>query len=167
MPDADYLLIPLPRRDRSIRAHAMIDVADAHLAEFNWGLCGRGYPKRHEKVDGVQLAIYLHREVLGLTRGDGLEGDHIDGNPLNARRSNLRVSTHAQNRQNTTGHPNATSRYRGVCLDRRNGRWRAEVMIKGKRAPLGSFNTEEEAAAVARAYRLEHMPFTNEARSDR
>ena len=47
-----------------------------------------------------KLTHYLHREVLGLTPGDGLETDHRNGDRLDNRRSNLRVATRAQNAQN-------------------------------------------------------------------
>ena len=81
----DSIRIPLHARDGSIRAHAVIDECDAHFATHRWRLHSAGYAKG--RIDG-QDAL-LHRAILGLARGDGLEVDHIDGDKLNCRRSNL------------------------------------------------------------------------------
>src|ERR1700722_4389868 len=43
--------------------------------------------------------IWLHREILNL-RDNKIEVDHIDGDPLNNQRSNLRVCSHRQNNRN-------------------------------------------------------------------
>jgi HNH endonuclease len=161
----DYLLIPLRRHDRTLRAHAIIDVANAHLAEHRWCLDGHAYAmRRGPKVNGRRATFYLHREVLGLAAGDPREGDHVDGNPLNCRRSNLRVATGLLNAQNRPSHRGSTSAYRGVTWFAPQAKWRARAMINSKAVFLGYFTDELEAAEVASAYRLAHMPFTNENR---
>lgn len=57
------------------------------------------------------------------------------------------------------GNRNGTSRFRGVRL-LPNGRWGAHVMVRKRQHHLGSFDTEEEAAEAARAFRRKHMPFS-------
>ena len=107
----------------------------------------------------------LHRELLGLQRGNGLYGDHINGDPLDNRRENLRVCTQAENAQNvkTTG---GSSKYRGVCRDQSRKKWLAYCRMPGETGirNLGRFASEEQAAAVARDFRAKHMPFANEER---
>jgi hypothetical protein len=39
-----------------------------------------------------------------------------------------------------------TSKYAGVMLEKRTGRWKAVCRIGGKQTFLGNFDTEEEAA---------------------
>lgn len=163
MPDESYLRIPLRRRDGTIRAHAIIDAEDAHLAVHRWSL-DRGYAKRNlPRAGGKQRLVLLHREVLGLAPGDGHEVDHIDGDRLNCRRSNMRIATHAQNGQNRASRP-GSSPYRGVSWETRRGKWLAQAMLNGVKHNLGCFDDELEAAAVARAWRTSHMTFTNEER---
>lgn len=165
MPDAAYIRIPLRRRDGTIKAHAIIDVEDAHLAVHRWHLSG-GYAKRSlHHAGGRQQTVWLHRAILGLTPGDGVEVDHIDGNGLNCRRENLRVATHAQNVQNVPSHAGSSSRYRGVSWNSRRGKWKAQAQLNGVVHTLGRFDDEQEAAAVVQAWRLAHMPFTVEARA--
>jgi hypothetical protein len=73
--------------------------------------------------------------------------------------NHLRPATPAQNAQNL----GARNRYRGVTFDRGTGRWRATVHIGGVTHRLGRFDTEEQAAAAASAYRAEHMPYSADA----
>ncbi len=159
MHDEPYLLVPLRRRDGTICAHALIDEADRALTEHNW--CLDRYVVRSIYSGGGQRKVYLHRTILGLVHGDKRVVDHINGDPLDCRRRNLRIATPALNGQNVRAH-GGTSEHRGVgwhC-----GKWRAGAKVNGKSVHLGRFTDELEAAAVARAYRLAHMPFTNEER---
>lgn len=163
MPDAAYIEIPLRRRDGSIRAHAVIDVEDEHLAVYRWCMHVCGYATRHLRLpDGQKTAVLLHRAVLGLVPGDGVQGDHIDRDRLNCRRSNLRVVTDGQNKQNVPSTAGSSSRYRGVSWNGRRGKWEAEVTLNYVHHHLGRFDDEQEAAAVAQAWRLANMPYTVE-----
>jgi hypothetical protein len=158
---AEIVQIPLRRRDGSIRTYAIIDAQDAALAGYRWSLNG-GYATRHlSRKTGAHLGVALHREICGLVRGDGLEVDHINGDRLDNRRVNLRVVTRAENGQNILPH-GKTSRHRGVCFS--NGAWRAQLHM-ADRVLSATCATEEQAAATVRAWREEHFPFANEARS--
>lgn len=156
MQDQSYVLIPLRRRDGTIRAHAMIDVEDRELAALPWHLSDRGYVRRNH--DGTPKVIYLHRAIMGLESGDRREVDHRDRNRLDCRRANLRIVTHAMNAQNMSPHKGSTSSHRGVSWDARNRRWTSKVHVDGRSYFLGRFAHELEAATVARAFRLAHMP---------
>lgn len=87
----------------------------------------------------------MHRLILGLPFGDRRHGDHIDGNGLNNRRSNLRIVTRRQNAMNRRGDDGSSSQYKGVYLYK-NGSWQSYIYAKGKRHHLGYFAEEVDAA---------------------
>jgi hypothetical protein len=118
-----------------------------------------GYARRNAQVEGKKTTVLMHREILGLVPGDGLQVDHINGNRLDNCRENLRICTHAQNHQNYH-----TRLYRGVAWCAARNRWQAQAKLDGKNHWLGYFATEEEAAAVAAAWRRQHMPYSSDAR---
>lgn len=148
--------IPLHNREGEVVAHAVVDDVDAALAQHRWCLEGRsGYVIRRVN----RRVVKLHREILGLVPGDGLFGDHINGDHLDNRRANLRVTTQPQSAQNVCSHRDSTSRHRGVSLCSRTGRWVAQAQVGGVYRFLGRHVTEDEAARVAARFRAEHMPF--------
>jgi hypothetical protein len=162
MRDSEYIVLLLRRRNGTVAGFAAISHEDRYLARYRWHLTAVGYVARNMPRGTRPRAVYLHREVLGLMPGDGLQADHRNRNRLDCRRSNLRVVTNAQNCQNLPS-KGGTSQYRGVFwfADRRH--WIARVMIDGRSHFVGSFATEDEAGAAASAFRAEHMPFTVEA----
>ena len=93
--------------------------------------------------NGKQKTIRLHRLILGVTESK-LQVDHIDGNGLNNRRSNLRVCSSAQNMMNKRKYLNSTSGIKGVYAVR--NKWRAIITHKGDRFNLGLFEQREDAA---------------------
>ena len=158
--DDDTAMVPLHARDGSIHANALIDAADAEWAsQWRWGFYG-GYAVRGQKDgDGRTLKFRMHRELMGLVRGDGLEVDHLNGIRHDNRRCNLRIvakSVQSQNRRNNIG---SRSQYRGVGWHKHEGKWQARVVVQGKRIHLGYFASEDEAGAAARAARLQFLPY--------
>ena len=63
--------------------------------------------------------------------------DHINGNPLDNRRSNLRVVSHQENMMNKKTYKNNTSKIKGVNLNKK-GLWVARIQVRNKRIFLGS-----------------------------
>jgi len=89
--------------------------------------------------------ISMHRLIMGFP--EGLDVDHIDGNTLNNRKSNLRSVTHRQNSQNRKKIIKKTSVYNGVYYDKRARGWVSRIHdLQGKSIWLGVFVTEKEAA---------------------
>jgi hypothetical protein len=71
--------------------------------------------------------------------------DHINGDPLDNRWSNLREATQSQNNWNTRLSRNNTSGYKGVSWHKGERKWDATIMAYGKSHFLGRFKTKEEA----------------------
>lgn len=135
---------------------------DDDLTEWvnQWKWCRGGWEKRYvRRRDREQGDVFLHRAVLGLSRGDGTTVDHINRNTLDCRRGNLRlVPGDAGNLQNVPAR-GGSSRFRGVSYDRNRGLWQARLTLLGRTVHLGRFVTELEAARAAEAGRAEHMPY--------
>lgn len=146
--------VPLVRRDGSIADYSLIDAVDApRIGQHRWYLQSDGYAAR--STDGVRM----HREVLGLTHGDGLWGDHIGLDKLDNRRSNLRVLSPRVSSQNVRHRTDGSSQYRGVAWSKQNSRWMAYYSLNRKRHHLGYFTDELEAAAAALAARRRFLPW--------
>lgn len=154
-------------RDGVITAHAYVDTEDwfdcvsqgswYYNAEKGCVQCATPRP-----VGGRRRVLKLHRFILGLEPGDP-EVDHADGDPLNNRKSNLRVCTPALNAQNKNQRSDNTSGFRGVTWNKRLGKWQAQAMLDGKMNYLGVFVERGDAVAVVKQWRAEHMPFSAEA----
>ena len=104
------------------------------------------------KINGNMYSA--HRLVFLLENGafPELDVDHVDGNPLNNSRSNLRLATKQQNRYNTKLAKNNKLGVKGVHLTRLN-RFSVAVSINGVQEYLGTYATLEEATAVAESNR--------------
>jgi hypothetical protein len=144
------------RRGGVVVAHALVDVVTDEMRACKWWLDQDGYvlasPRR-----GVKFG--LHRLVLGLEPGDGLEADHVNGDRLDNRRANLRVTTRAQNGQNVGVR---TGRFRGVSHDPSRGggkHWRVRIGLNGRNHHIGWYASEDEAGAVALAWIEKNMPY--------
>lgn len=151
--------VPLYRRDGSIRAYAIVDASDAEwVNQWRWRLSG-GYAARTARIAGRWSLIQLHRVLLGLEHGDPCYGDHQNLDRLDNRRSNLRAVSQQGNSQNRASHRGSSSKYRGVCWSKAEGKWFARVWVGGKQVSLGLFSDEDEAGEAARIARLKDMPY--------
>ena len=167
MADDDVIRIPLRARDGSVSAWAIVDREDADLADLRWKQ-SQGYSVR--TIYGADTPSgysneKMHRVILSRAKGRQLhvreECDHVNGNRLDNRRSNLRIATHGENAVNRGGY--GESMYMGVHRSRKG--WRARILPLGSgrankdkcRINLGTFAAEEDAAsAYDRAAREHH-----------
>lgn len=133
---------------------ATLDPCDATLASRRWSLRPDGYAVR---MVGGRI-VRMHRAVAGLRHGDPRVVDHINGDPLDNRRANLRVCTRAENAQNRHGRP-----MRGAHWHAASGRWRARVKLNYIEHHLGLYDTQVAAAEAAAVFRGGHMPYSSEA----
>lgn len=143
-----------------------VDDEDAFLLKINWvaGFCRNGklmsIQTRLKGSDGKYRTYRLHRTILKQPRGNCLVVDHIDGDPANNCRSNLRVCTHGENARNQSRSMDNTSGFKGVSWHKQSKKWRAYITVNYKRIHLGLFDTPEAAhEAYARAAEQYHGEF--------
>lgn len=91
--------------------------------------------------------LMLHRVVMDAP--SGMCVDHINHDTLDNRKSNLRIVTKQQNQCNVVKREGNSSRFKGVCWNKRAKLWYAYINVYGKRSHLGYYKSEEDAA---RAY---------------
>lgn len=135
------IIIPLTQGYETV-----IDECDAHLAKSKW--------YAHQMHSGIYARnrarqISLHNAIM--QPPEGLIVDHIDRDPLNNKRVNLRLCTIAQNNANSAPRGKG-SKFKGVKVipDSKQRPWCAT--LKGRY--LGSFSSERSAAI---AYDIEAL----------
>lgn len=122
--------------------YAYIDDEDFYAVSYIHWTESDGY------AVGAHGGPRLHRLVMGEPPG---QVDHIDGDRMNCRKSNLRVATKAQNAKNRGVNRDSRSGIKGVSFYARSGRWRARIAVDGRKLFLGYFESPELAAAAYEA----------------
>lgn len=128
---------------------ALVDDEDfERLSRFKWHVRLRGniiYAARSCPIgNGKYRRMPMHREVLRLAGATPII-DHRDLNGLNNQKSNIRICTHEQNRQNKGPLVTNTSGIKGVSWDKKNKRWVSHICCHGKQRNLGRFSDKESA----------------------
>ena len=123
---------------------AIVDDEDyEELSKWNWRRDKKGYASRTTTKNRIAYAFLMHRVVAKTP--SGMQTDHINGNKLDNRRSNLRVCTNQQNMRNRPPYF-GTSKYKGVRWREKRRKWVAQITVNEKTIHLGHFDDEIEAA---------------------
>jgi hypothetical protein len=98
----------------------------------------------YKDASGRCVNIYLHRFIFPV------EGniDHVNGNGLDNRKSNLREVTQSENMMNSLPRGYTVSGYKGVSFHTPSGKWLARITINRKTRSLGLHPTKELAASA-------------------
>jgi hypothetical protein len=102
--------------------------------------------KKYYKHGVFKLNAYEHRIIWIWMTGEQPDTiDHIDGDGLNNKWSNLRSVKFSDNGKNQKKHTTNTSGYAGVSYRKDSDKWRARIMVNGKPISVGTFQTKEAA----------------------
>jgi hypothetical protein len=127
----------------------LIDDEDIEkVSKFRWYVNEDGYAVRNRswKETSDTIPLKMHRLILNSLKGSST--DHINGNKLDNRKSNLRICTIAQNNFGRGLKSNNTSGVKGVHLHKPTGKWMVRVAANNKRHYFGLFSSKEEAIGV-------------------
>lgn len=128
---------------------AIDDEDEPKVAGYRW-LANRNradlWYARTEVREGRQRPRYIGMHRLIVDAKPNQIVDHIDGDGLNNRRSNLRIVSHAQNQQNRKVFANRNG-FKGVhAATSTSTPWRATITHHGKTIALGHFAEKWQAA---------------------
>lgn len=134
---------------------ALVDDEDfARVNQFKWhAICPKNrawyaaHSSRDESNWKKRHIIYLHRFLMNPAKGQVI--DHINGNGLDCRRSNMRICSIQENNRNSR--PRRTSQLKGLFFDKRTKTWRARIKDNGTSIFIGTFVTEKDAALAYNA----------------
>jgi hypothetical protein len=123
-----------------------------------------GHPKRggpyfsYTTPRPAHKQITLHHFIVDCP--PGMCVDHINGNTLDNRRSNLRICAQEENNRNRCKNSNSTSGYKGVFWDNHYKKWASYIQVNNKRIYLGRFNDPKKAyVAYVAASKKHHGEF--------
>lgn len=125
------------------------------LDKYCWNVIQHGYltANEHGNPKHKRPPIRQHRYILathGLLDFDDSNAhvDHINGNPFDNRKQNLRVVTRQENMLNQKLRVDNSTGHKGVSYNKRTGKYIASITRGHKTKHLGSYNTAEEAGAA-------------------
>ena len=123
----------------------MFDMEDYDiLRKYHWSARKDGHVRAFVNGRQVELARYI-LEQNGVYIPEDKVVDHIDINPLNNRKYNLRICSFRENRMNHSLFKSNSSGYSGVSYRKDKDQWIARITIDYERLFLGYFDTKEEA----------------------
>jgi len=133
---------------------AFVDEGDfERVSKVKWCACnrrGKIYAVRRPVGQQGGNLIAMHRALMQVA--PGLVVDHVNGDSLDNRRSNLRVCTRRENQRNRRGATRVSlSGVRGVIWDKARGKFAARIGIGEKTVFLGRFASIDAAATAYRA----------------
>jgi hypothetical protein len=144
-----YVEIVLYAENGAERGRALVDKEDLpKVVGRKWHVANR---KRINYVESDKMLLH----ILILGRKHGFEIDHINGNGLDCRRSNLRFLTHAANILNRHEIRSKSGRM-GVTWRADRNCWVARIIVKGK-AIHRHCKSFDDATKTREAMELEYV----------
>ena len=133
----DYCIVTCKNGDKFY-----IDKEDyPFVSKYSWSFDGRGYVVSYA---GTNKLMKLHRILLNIS-DPYIFIDHIDHNPANNRRNNLRKCDNSQNNANRSLDSRNKSGRTGVLWDEHRQKWFAQIGWHNSNHFLGYYDDIESA----------------------
>lgn len=147
----DYAEIILYNNQGEEKSRALIDLDDIDLIkEYRWCMTTEKYVS--STINGVRDRR-IHNLIMN--PAEGFLVDHINHNPLDNRKCNLRICTPENNARNLLLAKNNTSGFTGVELTKYNT-WRVSISVNKKTIHIGTYKTKEEAIEARKQAEIDY-----------
>ena len=123
---------------------------------YCWGIDKNGYAKTIDRVNNTGK-LYLHRLVIGCSKGDGVIVDHINRKRNDNRKLNLRIVNNVQSAINKGIKSNNSSGKIGVSFSEQFNKWEAYITVNKKRMHLGLFYDFEDAVKARKEAEVKYF----------
>ncbi|MBD5153088.1 MAG: hypothetical protein HDT16_11700 [Oscillibacter sp.] len=149
--DGNQVIVKLSNTDKEMVTD--LDIWD-RAKEYCWSLQARGYAmaKIPQMGKTVTFHIFAFPECP-----DGMVRDHINGNKLDNRRSNIRFVLQRENSKNRGTGKNNASGHIGVSWNKKEKKWTAKITVDGKNIQLGYFQDKEDAIAARKQAEIKYF----------
>ena len=145
----DHAEVILYNKQNEEVARTLIDLDDIDkVKQYKWCIV-KGYAVRGSDSSGI------HRLIMNCPKG--MVVDHINHNPLDNRKSNLRICTQRQNVINSSKRSNNTSGVTGVSWNKVKGKWMSVIVVDGKTVFLGYFKDIKYATYARKQAEMEYF----------
>lgn len=129
--------------------YVLVDDEDyKYLSQFKWYSNGRGGVKRATSRKIGRKYILIHREIMKAKPGQMI--DHIDRNPLNNQKNNLRFCNYFINNANATLRRDNSSGCRGVYWEKSTKKWLVQLRRNNINKYIGRFENKYDAINARR-----------------
>lgn len=138
--------------------YALVDDEDfERVNQYKWFAC---FQKKRNIFNACrkfnQKNIYLHQYIMNTAgKGQSYSIDHIDHDPLNNQKYNLRVCNNSENVRNQKLSKHNTSGFKGVCFIKHKNKYLSSICFNNKQMNLGYFDSPIEAAKAYNQKALE------------
>lgn len=128
-----------------------------YLSQWQWTYNGT-YATRGRTTASESFVVYIHRVIL-VRMGNYAysHSDHVNRDPLDNRRCNLRTATASQNLHNRGIQKNNTSGYKGVHWSKQAKKWEVRMLVNKKTIYGGLFEDIKDAARKYNQHALEYQ----------
>lgn len=122
-----------------------INSEDTEIARRHcWMRHEHGYARAVTRTPNGLKTVYLHRLICSTT-SDRPHVDHINRDPSDCTRSNLRACNRFENLRNQKTRSDSCTGIKGVGFHKQTGKYRARVRANGEVVNVGLFQSAQEA----------------------
>ena len=131
--------------------YTLVDDMDYELlSKYSWRKNSQGYVRQ-----SLANGKFLHRLLLKAPSNKLV--DHINRNPLDNRRANLRLCTASENNVNMKLRKDNKSGFRGVSWHSSAKKWASEIKYEGVKMFIGTYHDLDEAIGARLTAELEYF----------